>query len=425
MSNTKWLRRALLGGVALSVMATGAQADELSALKAQLEALQSRVNTLESAPAAALPEGYSLMTYTRGAGSNSDWGNESKRDSINVSNDRGFTVSVTPTADMPAPVAEVTVYGYVKGDVIWTDQDVTFDLSRAATQAQLGNDESHITLHAKQSRFGIKSKVDTAIGQIRTQIEGDFEGSPYGANDALRLRHAFGQWDMNENWTLTVGQYWHIAALLPIGVTTVDFAGPAGFTYSRAAQVRLDYSNGPFSMGFGIERPRHNTNSELPDFAAYIQYDIPGGHQFIVTGNVADQSALGAGFDDLAWVMQAGVNINMADMGYITIGGLYGDGIAGKFINGNHIAVANGQEAWSIHGGINFGLSDTTSVNVAVGYAENEDTAADAFTVHANLIWSPVKQMRMGWEVFYGDNTNAAGNSEDMFGAQFGTWFFF
>ena len=28
MTNSKWLRRALLGGVALSVMATGAQADE-------------------------------------------------------------------------------------------------------------------------------------------------------------------------------------------------------------------------------------------------------------------------------------------------------------------------------------------------------------------------------------------------------------
>ena len=55
MSNSKWIRRALLSGVALSVMATGAQADELSALKAQLEALQSRVNTLEAQPQAQLP----------------------------------------------------------------------------------------------------------------------------------------------------------------------------------------------------------------------------------------------------------------------------------------------------------------------------------------------------------------------------------
>ena len=62
MTDTKWLRRALLGGVALTVMASGAQADELAALKAQLEALQSRVNTLETqpAPAAQLPPGASL-----------------------------------------------------------------------------------------------------------------------------------------------------------------------------------------------------------------------------------------------------------------------------------------------------------------------------------------------------------------------------
>ena len=44
MTNSKWLRRALLGGVAVSVMATGAQADDLNDLKAQIVALQTRVN---------------------------------------------------------------------------------------------------------------------------------------------------------------------------------------------------------------------------------------------------------------------------------------------------------------------------------------------------------------------------------------------
>ena len=79
MTNSKWLRHALLGGVALSVASTGAQADELSALKAQLEALQSRVNQLESAPApAALPDGASLITFKRGQGSLSDWNVDKK-----------------------------------------------------------------------------------------------------------------------------------------------------------------------------------------------------------------------------------------------------------------------------------------------------------------------------------------------------------
>src|SRR6185436_18146606 len=70
MTNTKWLRRVLLGGVALTVAGTaGARADELSDLKAQLEALQSRVNTMEQQPAQAsnLPPGASFVTFERGS----------------------------------------------------------------------------------------------------------------------------------------------------------------------------------------------------------------------------------------------------------------------------------------------------------------------------------------------------------------------
>jgi hypothetical protein len=62
------LRKALLGGAALAVMTTGAQADELTALKAQLEALQNRVDTMEAAPASY--EGKSLLTFERGQASN-------------------------------------------------------------------------------------------------------------------------------------------------------------------------------------------------------------------------------------------------------------------------------------------------------------------------------------------------------------------
>ena len=42
-----------------------------------------------------------------------------------IPEDRGFTIAITPTADLPAPVHEVTVSGYVKGDFIFdTHQDL-------------------------------------------------------------------------------------------------------------------------------------------------------------------------------------------------------------------------------------------------------------------------------------------------------------
>ncbi len=106
------------------------------------------------------------------------------------------------------------------------------------------------------------------------------------------MRHAVGHWDMTPNWTFTIGQYWMTAALLPIGVSTVDFAGSL-LTYSRAAQVRLSYSDGPLSWAVAIEEPTIYSDTNMPNIAGYLQYDIAGGHQFIVTGEVADWDGRG------------------------------------------------------------------------------------------------------------------------------------
>ncbi len=110
MTNSKWLRSALLGGVAVSVMATGAQADELSDLKAQLEALNARVSTVESSPAAQLPAGTNLVTLTRGT-TNADH-LAMRREAGDMSPEtRGVTIAITPTADLPAPVTTITIGG--------------------------------------------------------------------------------------------------------------------------------------------------------------------------------------------------------------------------------------------------------------------------------------------------------------------------
>jgi hypothetical protein len=40
-------------------------------------------------------------------------------------------------------------------------------------------------------------------------------------------------------------------------------------------------------------------------------------------------------------------------------------------------------------------------------------------------MWQPVKQMRMGWEVNWGEYTLVDGTTEDGASAMFATWFFF
>jgi hypothetical protein len=55
-------------------------------------------------------------------------------------------------------------------------------------------------------------------------------------------------------------------------------------------------------------------------------------------------------------------------------------------------------------------------------------------TVHANILWRPVQQMQLGWEVMWGEYDFDTGpgfsgafakESDDAIRAQFGAWFFF
>lgn len=462
MTNTKWLRRALLGGVALSVMATGAQADELSALKAQLETLQGRVNQLEQRPTTmALPEGTSLISVSRGSGSAEDLRLSRVHDDIPA--DRGFTIAVTPTADIPAPVAEVVVYGYVKGDVIYDfdHHEMGDSFYIPSIWSQNGRNDQGVRLHARQSRFGIRSKVDTAVGQIRTLIEGDF----FSGGNVFRLRHAWGEWDMTPYWTFGAGQYWQTAALLPIGITTVDFSGDAGpIGYTRRAQVRLTYHNGPISWAVAAERPTYNSEAEWPNFSAYFQYDAAGGHQFIITGTVADYDndrPLAHPELKVGWAVQAGANINLGDIATFTFGGVYGQGEACRYLNQIQLwcdptdANKNGvtdfvqNDGYGALAGVSFNVNDTTSINVGGGWSRLENDSGwkgvegikrvDVWTVHGNILWQPVRQMRLGWEVMWGQYDWTGGNfsstqcgqrhcpkdKDDAIRAQFGAWFFF
>jgi opacity protein-like surface antigen len=466
MTNTKWLRQALLGSVALGVMATGAQADELSELKAQLEGLQNRVDQIEQQPTyAALPEGASFITLNRGSVELPNYGTQAARDASNMPADRGFTIAVTPTADLPAPISEVVIYGFVKGDVIYDfDKDLGDAFHVPNLWSSNGVGDNHVRLHARQSRFGIRSRTDTAIGQIRTQIEGDFfsEGNRY------RLRHAYGEWDMTPRWTFLAGQTWRTAVLLPIGVPTVDFSSSAGIGgFPRAAQVRMTYHSGPISWAVAIESPTHTSAAKWPNLSSYLQFDAPGGHQFIVTGTVADQRDTDFS-DNVGWAVQAGANINLADIATLTVGGIYGQGQHCQYMSqvgafcGNLIDADKGglddfmtDDGWGLTAGLSFGLTNTTTFNVQYGFnrvnndsgavpvlanAINEINHVDVHTIHANILWRPVQQMQLGWEVMWGQyrfsegSNNAASTfndpgfarkKDDALRAQFGAWFFF
>ena len=60
----KMIKMALLGGAAMAVTAASAQADDLEALKAQIDSLNTRIAAMETAPS--VPTGYQLIAVSEG-----------------------------------------------------------------------------------------------------------------------------------------------------------------------------------------------------------------------------------------------------------------------------------------------------------------------------------------------------------------------
>src|SRR4029078_3387430 len=176
MKMTKW---ALLAGAAIAVTATTARADDLSALKAQIDALQSRVSQLEAQPQAAMPSGYSLMAIRDGQGTYE--GVLPERNADMVRDSSGFTLSVLPTADA-APAAEVSVSGEIRTALLYSD----FDQS----------DDANLALNVR-GRIFIKGKADTAVGEVggyfRLQANGGGDFSDYSETTKMNKAYGWGE----------------------------------------------------------------------------------------------------------------------------------------------------------------------------------------------------------------------------------------
>ncbi|MGB5214132.1 MAG: hypothetical protein WBN88_10870, partial [Anderseniella sp.] len=227
------------------------------------------------------------------------------------------------------------------------------------------------------------------------------------------------------------------------------------------SQVRLSYSDGPLSWAVAIEEPTFYSDTNMPNIAGYLKYDIAGGHQFIVTGEVADWDPSEAGCtgatagidgldgtaddvaatcaidgnDELGWAIQAGANFNLWDVATLTGGFGYGEGLLETKFAGVGMDPVNDVgdplETLAFLVGLSFGLSETTTFNAMFSYVEaledqfSDDDIEKAYKVHANILWQPVKQMRMGWEVIWAETKDYNGVKEDGVRATFGTWFFF
>jgi hypothetical protein len=407
MKVTKW---ALLAGAAIAVTATAARADDLSALKAEIEALQSRVSQLEAQPQASMPSGYSLMAFRDGQGTYE--GVLPERNSDRVREESGFTLSVLPTADV-APAAEVSVSGEIRTALIYTDNEFDFNDDFNGPGAD-DFDESSDNLDVKvRGRIFIKGKADTAVGEVggyfRLQADGGGNFTDY--SNTTKMNKAYGWWKFAPAWELMAG-YNDNTAALQVGWDWLAATGPVrsfGPSNINNEQMRLTYASGPLSFAISLEDPDYDTSFGPFTDAVFPTYqndnDIPAVEAYLMYSSDSFTAQIvglyqNANESDDDWAIGGGATVGIMEGFQLTGAAVVGEG-TGQYAN-NVGPLTNDDDFWAASVGLLANLAEDTRLELGVGY-EDYDVGGTALGFGGGIYWDPVSQVTLGLGATYVD----------------------
>jgi len=314
----------------------------------------------------------------------------------------------------------IELYGYIKGDLIY---DGDFNLGAAAgglAAIGLPGGPAAGTFtqgHARQSRFGLN--IDG--GDFKARIEGDF----FGAGNAFRLRHAYGEYK-----GLLVGQTWTNFMSLFNYPGTLDFQGPAGMNFARVAQVRYTYESGTgLALSGSIEEDKSGT-ANAPSITARAQYGFGIG---TVGASAIFRDIAVAGVDVDSWAVSIGASVSPWQGGTIMANFSTGDANSDLLVFGLAGAAqldALGEiSADGITVGISQEVGDKLVLSAAYGMTEL-DRAVGAGTqkietIHVTAIYNVTKKVSFGLEYLTGTRTQGNGVEFDADRIQFSGQFRF
>ncbi|MBC8038574.1 MAG: hypothetical protein H7X89_15305 [Rhizobiales bacterium] len=396
----KMMKLGLLGGAAFAVMAGGAQADDLSTLKAEIEALNARVAQLETTPSA--PTGYSLMTYNRQEASVIPGAKQDYRLTKGYGEKAGV-IGVLPAADAPA-VTTIEWSGYVYAIIANTSYEYTYD-------------ESSKTSVITRAQLRVTGKTDTAVGEVGVRIQlraqqqgveadGDHERGRFFANET------WGWWAMTPELTLAGG---YSGSLGNIGYGMdgacncwwTDWYSSSGSSYRNGsfdgsydpgdtAQIRLSWTSGPIGLAVALEEGDSRTvfgNGDSDDLAiaAQVTYsgDVISGE---ISGIIYDSESV-ANANNNGYQLGAGIGFALGSIANVSLAAAIGD-------------EPRRREYWGVSGLIGFTLTDTVSAEVGANWKTwdgkfSGDT--DLLEVLAGVYYNPVSQLTFGLEAELAD----------------------
>ncbi len=454
----KMIKMALLGGAAMAVTAASAHADDLDALKAQIETLNARVAAMETAPS--VPAGFKLIAVSEGELPQTPGLGMTAQELAGYGN-RATIISVLPTADAPAGTT-ITWSGYARAGLVFesTTNDTKVDrFSRSGNDAaeawndaavnDYTNDDSTDDVDVKaRGQLRVKASTDTAVGEVGVDIRlrGNFNGN--GAADVY-TDVAWGYWAMTPELTFGGGYagslgnigYGYDGACTCYYTDNADLA----FNPGDVTQMRLSYASGPVSFAISLEDASIRAGGDNFSAADSINGDELGAAGEIkysgdtFSGEIAgvwrgiNEDAYGTFKDgdvnyavqngdiDSLWQVGAGLGFALGDVANLSVAAAMGEGPFTTETDGNlglSTKVPVNNSWWGITALASFKMSDEFHAELGAGYKKREgdditaenskadvyqlykvsDIEYDTYGVLGGVYYQPVDQLTIGVE---------------------------
>ncbi|MDN5434211.1 MAG: DcaP family trimeric outer membrane transporter [Acinetobacter sp.] len=325
--------------------------------------------------------------------------------------------------------AEVTLYGNIRADLLYQSEGGSADrLYNQINSVPLkGHNESSDQLKSTLAATRLGLDFKTADKDISGKIEVDF----LGANDGLRIRHAYfnyGQW--------LIGQTWSNFAVPDYMPETIDALGYVGGAVKRDAQIRYTHKfNAETQLVTALEDSKDAlSNMRIPVLSTRLNQSFADGAGALsLRGMVSEKRTVAD--NELAWGVGLGAKYDISAK--TTLKADY------YHVKGDSSLVSWTNQGFAIDANKNImALNQFDSITVGVtqqfnsqwrgtlGYGymkadENQDyirylsdpskANKTLWQAWANVFYSPKKPLSFGLEYVYGERKAfvAAPNGQD------------
>ena len=353
--------------------------------------------------------------------------------------------------------AEVNFYGNVRADATYqidggpNKAHPYNQINKAALEGTPGNSDIFKSTLAA-TRLGFDFKTPTQSGDVAGKVEVDF----LGANDTLRIRHAYLTY---ANWL--IGQTWSNFAVPDYMPESIDALGYVGGAVKRTPQVRYTSTFSPqTNLVFALEDSKYSDNTTGTKTLLDKTYDANGQLIDASLKNVTTVTALGSDPDNRMRIpaLSARFNHKFADnAGIVTARTMlaekntkddnklaWGVGLGTKFnvtpsttlkadyyhVKGDSSFVSWSNPGYAIDSNGDIQQSEFDSITVGItqqfnpkwrgtlgyGYMTHDEDLdyinasgipsalnKDLWQAWANVFYSPVKPVSLGLEYTYGE----------------------